>query len=651
VNKVLQLLQEWEDRQAHGTPITPEELCKEHPDVDPTTLRRYIRDMQKLNRVLEDTHSNDTRSDKQGDNTEIANDLPGYELQGELGKGGMGLVLLALETDLQRHVAIKLLPKMANVNRFYREAQVLARLKHPNIVPIYHANLRNGQPYFAMEYVVGGNLADQVGTLSKGPIKDVIRLMSKVARAVQCAHEHGVIHRDLKPANILMDAHGEPRVTDFGLAKLHGIEDEHISKVGDDMIPESMSLTKSGSQIGTPSYMAPEQYGSDEFTQQIDIWALGVILYELLTGRRPFIGKRFEDLQPQVLHDDPPKPRSIRKEIPAALESIVLRCLKKSPAQRYRSAAELANDLDRYLQPRWTIAKLLAGAAAVALATSAVVYLSGSNPQPVAATNPTSPIPSAQEPPPDPSPAKVQYLKAVEPLLQQLKRKEKVELVKRGEKPRASLLQEGTEARINVRADDGSLTVFHPIVCYLELLPAVELERYRITAKYRHDYQVNETGRVGIYHCYHQSQKPQGTLHCFSLQAIVDPVQKQHNMPMEKPLFSSTLYGFMDYSGQMHGFREETPAFQVMPNGKPVGWHTIQLDVDHADVTTVFDGQPLGTFNLTGRELAFQSQGPQKQRELRLTPKDFRFPPHGAVGICIQYGAISVQSFTIEPLQ
>jgi serine/threonine-protein kinase len=219
--------------------------------------------------------------------------------------------------------------------RFRREAEAIASLRHPNVVEIYEVGDQGGVPYYAMELCSGGSLAQQ---LAGGPLalRRATELVETLARAVQAAHEAGVVHRDLKPANVLLAADGTPKVTDFGLAKKR-----------DDGSPE---LTASGAILGTPAYMAPEQASGDgkHVGPAADVWALGAILYELLTGRPPFRAATPFDTLLQVLSDIPEPPTRLRPGMPAELEAICLRCLEKKPARRYASAAELADDLQHF---------------------------------------------------------------------------------------------------------------------------------------------------------------------------------------------------------------------------------------------------------------------------------------------------------------
>jgi serine/threonine protein kinase len=273
-------------------------------------------------------------------------ELGPHEVREELGRGAMGVVYRAWDSVLKRPVALKklvagVLAGSESIHRFYREAQAAARLHHPNIVPIHGMGLHEGQHSFTMELVTGGSLADHMDRFSDP--KAAVALMEKVARALHAAHQKGIVHRDLKPANILLDEHGEPMVSDFGLAKFPDAEAD---------------LTQPGRILGTPAYMSPEQAAGHSWkvTEASDVWALGVILYELLAGRRPFTGAKGEELAQQVITADPPSLRLIKPILDRDLEDIVLKCLRKEPTERYWSIGALADDLARWLRgetPRW----------------------------------------------------------------------------------------------------------------------------------------------------------------------------------------------------------------------------------------------------------------------------------------------------------
>jgi serine/threonine protein kinase len=265
--------------------------------------------------------------------------VPGYEILEELGRGGMGVVFKARQIALDRLVALKMILSGGyageeDLVRFRIEAQAVARLQHPNIVQVYDAGRYEGTTYLAMEYCGGGTL-DRKLAESPLPPPQAVLLGITLAGAVQAAHQANVIHRDLKPANVLLTTDGTPKITDFGLAK-------RMDEVGQ---------TAPGAVVGTPSYMAPEQAGgrTREVGPAVDIYMLGAILYECLTGRPPFKAATVVDTLMQVLHEEPTPPRQLVPGIPRDLETIVLHCLEKEPTRRYATAAELAQDLQRWL--------------------------------------------------------------------------------------------------------------------------------------------------------------------------------------------------------------------------------------------------------------------------------------------------------------
>ncbi len=245
-----------------------------------------------------------------------------YELLEEIARGGMGVVYKARQKSPQRVVALKMilagqLASAGQVRRFRIEAEEAGRLDHPNLVPIYQVGEHNGQHFFSMKLVEGGSLADTVNRYQRKP-RESARLMSIIARAVHYAHQRGILHRDLKPGNILLDHDGVPHITDFGLAKHLGTEGAN---------------TQSGAIVGTPGYMAPEQAaGSKDLSVAADVYGLGAVLFELLTGRPPFRSESTLETLMAVMKDEPPTPRSLCPSADRDLETICLKCLAKDPA-------------------------------------------------------------------------------------------------------------------------------------------------------------------------------------------------------------------------------------------------------------------------------------------------------------------------------
>jgi serine/threonine-protein kinase len=278
-----------------------------------------------------------------GDTSFEVGAVPGagrYEILGELGRGGMGVVYKARQKGLNRLVALKMLLAGAHADdillqRFNTEAEAVARLHHPNIVQIYEVGQMDGVPYFSLEFVDGQGLNKKLGGKPQ-PFREAAELMMVLARAMHYAHEHQIIHRDLKPGNILLTSAGVPKIADFGLAK---------------RLEGDISQTRSGTLMGTPGYMAPEQARGEnhDIGPAADTYALGAILYELLTGRAPFVAAGVMETIMRVLKEEPVPPSQLRAKLPPDLETICLKCLQKEPPRRYASAGAMADDLDHYL--------------------------------------------------------------------------------------------------------------------------------------------------------------------------------------------------------------------------------------------------------------------------------------------------------------
>jgi tetratricopeptide (TPR) repeat protein/predicted Ser/Thr protein kinase len=337
---------------------TPEEVCRDRPQLLAEVRRRW-----KQFRLVDaqiGAFLPDSPPSPNGD--EVAPErrlprmplIPGYDVEAELGSGGMGVVYKARHRALGRTVAIKMLlaGPFAGPHeraRFRREAEALAGLRHANIVQVYDAGEVDGRPYFTMEFVEGGSLAHQLSARPQPP-KRSAELIATLARAVAFAHRSGIVHRDLKPSNILATADGTLKISDFGLAL---------------PVSDGTRFTISGTRVGTPSYMAPEQAlgKTSAVGPAVDIYALGAVLYELLTGRPPFVGETAAETERRVIAEEPIPPSRLIRTIPRDLETICLKCLRKEPESRYAAAAELASDLDRFLEGRPILARRLGMAA------------------------------------------------------------------------------------------------------------------------------------------------------------------------------------------------------------------------------------------------------------------------------------------------
>jgi len=336
--RVQQLLDELLDSNA-----TPEEVCGAFPELLPEIRerwRRVCRVRAGLDALFPSSQEPDARTPALLQESTALPQIPGYAVEALLGRGGMGVVFRARHLRLNRAVALKMALAGAYAGphereRFQREAEAVAGLRHPNVVQIHDVGDSDGRPYFTMEYVEGGSLAQKLAGTPQ-PARQAAALLATLAGAVHAAHQGGIVHRDLKPANILLTADGTPKISDFGLAR---------------RLDGAAGLTRTGAAVGTPSYMAPEQAGgtSHAVGPAVDIYALGAILYELLTGRPPFRGASVLETLEYINTTEPVPPSRLVPLVPRDAETITLKCLQKEPARRYGSAEALAEDLRRFL--------------------------------------------------------------------------------------------------------------------------------------------------------------------------------------------------------------------------------------------------------------------------------------------------------------
>lgn len=326
-------LAEYHDRQSSGETVDIESFCSAYPDLAPE-LRRELETSAAIDSTLLPLEE----ADEDEDLEEIPERLSGHKILSEIGAGGMGRVFLAEDERLGRKVAIKTLNSRYRKNakvraRFMQEAKALAKVRHPNVVQIYNLGQPDEEPHFVMEFVEGAPLTDTAKALT---IQQKVELLEKVALAVDFLHQHQVIHRDLKPGNILVGSDLEPKILDFGLALQVDERGKRLSEIGEIM--------------GTPNYFSPEHIREDvPLDAHSDIFSLGTVMYELLTGTVPFRGKTFSDQIRKISEEDPTLPRRVAPGIPGDLQNICLKALEKDPADRYESALEMARDLERFL--------------------------------------------------------------------------------------------------------------------------------------------------------------------------------------------------------------------------------------------------------------------------------------------------------------
>jgi len=329
------LISLWEQARAQGLDVPADELCRDCPE-----------NAERLERILATLRASEPPEESGPDETLVRETRrvvtqphltpPGYEVIEVLGRGGMGIVYRAKQLGLERVVALKMIIAGAHASaedrsRFQAEAEAVAAIHHPGIVQVYQSDTHEGLPFLAMELCAGGSLSDRLRGMPLPPA-EAARMVESMARAIEHAHSKGVIHRDLKPANVLLDDKGEPKITDFGLAKRLQRED----------------VTVTGAVMGTPSYMPPEQARGDKVGPLADVYSLGATLYECLTGLPPFRAASRDETMRQLLDSEPVPVRTLQPRTPRDLETICHKCLSKEPHRRYASAKDLADDLARF---------------------------------------------------------------------------------------------------------------------------------------------------------------------------------------------------------------------------------------------------------------------------------------------------------------
>jgi serine/threonine-protein kinase len=567
-----------------------------------------------------------------------------YEVLAKLGQGGMGVVYKARQRPVNRLVALKMVLAGAHAGRealarFRIEGQAVARLSHPNAVPIYEFGEHEGLPYFSMELLEGGSLAAR---LAQGPlpVREAAELVRTLAGAVEYAHQARVLHRDLKPGNVLLAADGTPKITDFGLAKL---------------LDEDDGQTCSEMLLGTPSYMAPEQAEARaaDIGPATDVYALGTILYQALTGRPPFKAATRAETLRQVIGLAPVPPSRLRREVPRALEAICLKCLEKAPGLRYASAQALADDLGRWLRGEATLARpprwpgrvgrwlgrhrVAVGSAAVLVTVLAVVYLS--NPQ--------------------------RYLDWAE---RELARGRPVTLLAQSGRPDWYRWRAGGARSSLSQAADGSFLVStwaeHGL---LELLPDVPCASYRLRAQVSHrDSKTASASEAvcGVYVGHGVSRRPGGEVQLATFLHFNDIVRDQDaDQGPRKPRpfnYVKLATSFFCEGGEhslVTGPLASRAGAKFAPTGKiaQAPWHTLEVTVAPGSVRGTWDGRPVGELS-TARFLmeaeptlsAWREKLPQQTNLLPDLPPTL--PTRGGLGLYVAFGSATFREVVVTPL-
>jgi hypothetical protein len=623
--RIRDLVKRWEALQREGREVSPEELCDETPELV-EQVRAHLRSRERPSPSAATPAADVTQDmtpEQPPTTTAAVPHLPGYEILGRVGQGGIGCVFEARELALDRVVALKVLRAGSfagpqEVERFRLEARAMAQLDHPNVVPIYGTGEHQELPYFTLRFMRGGSLAQCLPRFTGDP-RAAVALVEKVARAVQYLHDKRILHRDLKPSNILLDERGEPGVSDFGLAKF---------------VDADFELTQPGMVVGTLAYMAPEQADglADRISPLTDVWALGVILYELLTGRRPFEAKDRGSLCRRICKEAPPLPRVIRSDLDPRLEGIVLKCLKKDPARRYASAGLLADDLRQWLagepvaarRPPWPPRlwhafrrRPMAAVIPVLVATvvGLVVPVANRLPRPV-------PVEESEHAAPAPAPP--------------------IRLIgNRGPSPPLTWGFGKEHVRVAGPRDGAFSIQAHDDAC-LELRRGAQWPHFRFEAELQQQPGA-DAGKVGIYYAHDEYGGDVVKHPVFALMWFADHGPHQGKLQCQlaysvevKP--SALATGF--FPGKPR--RQEFEPASTADNQKP--WRRLAIEVNGEDLLYWWGNELIAT----GKAGDAQREGDGLFKGTALGA--WRFNPHGGIGLYLDDGAVSFRNVVLTPL-
>jgi serine/threonine protein kinase len=626
------LLMRWEELRQQGKSVAAEDLCADTPELRDELCRR-IEALKALDQVLAITpqprNSAVTCEQAAPPAQRELPAIPGYEVLGQLGHGGMGVVYQVRNLGIGRVEALKMMlsPKPHMIERFRQEIRAIAQFEHLRVVRIYAAGPADGQPYFTMEYIANGSLSAHLERF-KADQRAAISLLAKVAQAVHFLHSKNIIHRDLKPGNILLRDEDEPLVSDFGLATFF---EREIEADAPEPSGAYSRLSRTGAVIGTTLYMSPEQAGgrTGEFTVATDVWALGVILYELLTGRRPFLGKDEAAVRSAILNTEPDSPRALQPKIDQDLEAICLKCLQKEPLSRYPSAEALAHDLDRWqrgepilperlqrkvwrkIRRHYVFISFVLTIAVLCAIVPGVRYFT------------------------DPE-------RRLEAMQAQLKRGEAVRLIGSTGGPRwQAWILDGTTGTDS----EGCFTIHGGLASLLELLPGDLPAHFRFEAEVRAD----GDGDVGLFLGYVKHSFSKGDLHTFLGLRFNDKKGTSMDLKLEPILLSQQIGAKVNLRGA--GITRKMDLAQRRL------WHKLGIKVSQENIEIDCDSVYLGSF------LRKQRLDSARKLMIRKTipglnvPEPFDlgnihpdFGPHEALGLFVDNSSASFKNVMIEPL-
>jgi serine/threonine-protein kinase len=622
------LLSRWDKARSQGTTLSLADLCAGRPECA-STVAELIRLVEEARAGLTASGTGSTVS-APGDAPPVPLPrVPGYEVLAVLGHGGMGVVYQARQLGFNRLVALKMIRAGAAAEpgdraRFRIEAEAVARLRHPNIVQVFDIGEVAGCPYFSMEHLDGGSLARQAEAEPLPP-RRAAEVVEALGRAMQHAHEADVVHRDLKPSNVLLDSDGTPKVADFGLARLL---DADITRTASEVI------------LGTACYMSPEQASGAGCVvgPAVDIYGLGAILYDLLTGRPPIERGSWATMLERVRTQEPIEPRRLRPEIDRDLESVCLKCLRKDPARRYASAQELADDLRRFLDGKPTVARPLgrvgrigrwarrhpfttAAALLLALAVAAVPFVVHyRDPERVPKDN-----------------------------LTRLERHQSVSLLGDNGAPRWSRELLG-KAVAEKSGDGGEFTIDTTDRYLLELMPRMPAGGFILTAEVRHNEDL-QNARVGLYFGYATRDTAAGMEHTWATLSFNDfDVQRPEG---HEPTTRAVLRGERCRPPALYDMKAPPTCTVSVPAHvsrlPPMPWRTLKVRVTPADVQVwcserTAPPKPWEALQDDFRELnaLLAARG-----EPAVLPE---FGPGGGVGLFVVRASASFRRIVIQPL-